>query len=142
LVVCGYFRGIQKGFTGRTTSRRLIIMSDQTRTISSGQYGQVKTLAVRISEDLRAQLDIIAQLNDRTVTDEIRYAIEGWIEKSKADPTVLQRAELVRAEIERDAQVKSNAIDAIFSKPDSKSESKPRPNTAPRTQATDKPPAS
>jgi uncharacterized membrane-anchored protein YjiN (DUF445 family) len=65
----------------------------------SPTYGPVKTLAVRVSEDLRAQLDIIAQLNDRSVTEEIRLAIEGWIEKSKSDPAVLQRAESVRAEI-------------------------------------------
>lgn len=37
----------------------------------SGSGDGVKTLAVRIREDLRAQLDIIAQLNDRTVTEEM-----------------------------------------------------------------------
>gem|GEM_PF-3915961 len=62
----------------------------------------MKTLTVRISEDLRAQLDIIAQLNDPTVTDEIRYALEAWVEKSKTDPSVLRHAGIVRAEIERD----------------------------------------
>ena len=34
--------------------------------------GQLRTLAVRISEDLRAQLDIIAQLTGRSATEEIR----------------------------------------------------------------------
>jgi uncharacterized membrane protein len=29
----------------------------------------MRTLAVRITDDLRAQLDVIAQLNDRSVTD-------------------------------------------------------------------------
>lgn len=77
-------------------------------------FAQVKTLAVRVSEDLRAQLDIIAQLNDHTVTEEIRLALEAWIEKSKSDPSVLQRAESVRAEIEREAATKRNAISAIF----------------------------
>ena len=89
-------------------------MSDTTPTGYSPAYGQVKTLAVRISEDLRAQLDIIAQLNDRSVTEEIRLAIEAWIEKSKSDPAVLKRAESVRAEIEREAQTKRNAISSIF----------------------------
>ncbi|MDH6180772.1 hypothetical protein M2152_000954 [Microbacteriaceae bacterium SG_E_30_P1] len=32
----------------------------------------IRTLAVRITDDLRAQLDVIAQLNDRSVTEEIR----------------------------------------------------------------------
>lgn len=89
-------------------------MSDTTPTGYSPAYGQVKTLAVRISEDLRAQLDIIAQLNDRSVTEEIRLSIEAWIERSKSDPAVLQRAESVRAEIEREAQTKRNAISSIF----------------------------
>lgn len=89
-------------------------MSDTTPTGHSPAYGQVKTLAVRVSEDLRAQLDIIAQLNDRSVTEEIRLALEAWIDKSKSDPAVLKRAESVRAEIEREAQTKRNAISSIF----------------------------
>ncbi|MBX3100132.1 MAG: hypothetical protein KF761_11190 [Salinibacterium sp.] len=89
-------------------------MSETTPPSYSQTYGQVKTLAVRVSEDLRAQLDIIAQLNDRTVTEEIRLALEAWIEKSKSDPSVLKRAESVRAEIEREATTKRNAISAIF----------------------------
>lgn len=76
--------------------------------------GPVRTLAVRITDGLRAQLDVIAQLNDRSVTEEIRLALESWIETSKSDPKVLARAETVRAEIERDAKTKQSAIEAIF----------------------------
>ena len=90
-------------------------MSDSTRATSAG-YGQIKTLAVRLSEDVRAQLDIIAQLNDRTVTDEIRLAIEAWIEKTKSVPSVLQRAQFVRDQIDREAATKRGAIEAIFDK--------------------------
>lgn len=77
-------------------------------------YGPVKTFAVRLNESTRAQLDVIAQLNDRTVTDEIRLAIDAWIEKTKSDPSVLQRAQAVRDEIEREAATKRDAIAAIF----------------------------
>ena len=38
----------------------------------AGGTSQMRTLAVRITDDLRAQLDVIAQLNDRSVTEEIR----------------------------------------------------------------------
>ncbi|TYL51180.1 hypothetical protein [Agromyces mariniharenae] len=75
---------------------------------------QIRTLAVRIADDLRAQLDVIAQLNDRSVTEEIRIALEAWVETSKSDPKVLERAETVRAEIEREAKTKQSAIEAIF----------------------------
>ncbi|MBZ4488090.1 hypothetical protein LQ938_11550 [Microbacterium sp. cx-55] len=77
-------------------------------------YGPVKPLAVRLNESTRVQLDIIAGLNDRTVTDEIRLAIESWIEKIKSDPAVQRRAEEVRADIERKAATKREAIAAIF----------------------------
>lgn len=72
-------------------------------------YGPIKPLAVRLNESTRAQLDIIAGLNDRTVTDEVRLAVESWIEKIKSDPTVQRRAEEVRADIERKAATKGSA---------------------------------
>lgn len=76
--------------------------------------GPIRPLSVRITDGLRAQLEVIAQLNDRSVTEEIRLALESWIVTSKSDPKVLQRAESVRAEIEREAKTKQNAIEAIF----------------------------
>jgi predicted transcriptional regulator len=105
-------------------------MSDSTRATNAG-YSPIKTLAVRLSEDVRAQLDIIAQLNDRTVTDEIRLAIEAWIEKTKSDPSVLKRAQFVRDEIEREAATKRGAIAAIFES----STVKPKGSATPRAAA-------
>ena len=89
-------------------------MSENTPAAGSAASSQVRTLAVRITDDLRAQLDVIAQLNDRSVTEEIRLALESWVETSKSDPKVLARAETVRAEIEREAKTKQSAIEAIF----------------------------
>ncbi|HEX4402826.1 MAG TPA: hypothetical protein VHZ98_16010 [Galbitalea sp.] len=89
-------------------------MSDVTNAGGYASASPMRTLAVRITDDLRAQLDVIAQLNDRSVTEEIRVALEGWVETTKSDPRTLQRAESVRAEIEREAETKRNAIAAIF----------------------------
>ncbi len=79
-------------------------------------YGSAayKVLSVRTSEDTRAQLEVLAQLNERSVTEETRIALEHWVEKSKSDPTVLKRAEQVRADIEREAETKRNAITAVL----------------------------
>lgn len=79
-------------------------------------YGSAayKVLSVRTSEDTRAQLEVLAQLNERSVTEETRIALEHWVEQSKSDPVVLGRAEQVRAEIERDAETKRNAINAVL----------------------------
>lgn len=89
-------------------------MSESTEAGNGPGYGTVKTLAVRFNESTRAQLDIIAQLNDRTVTEEIRLALEAWIAKTRSDPVALRRAEAVRTEIEREAATKREAIAAIF----------------------------
>ncbi len=97
-------------------------MSDITPSFGSSYDpgAQIRPLSVRMTDDVRAQLDIIAQLNNRSVTEEVREAIEAWIERSKTDPKVLQRAATVKAEIEREAATKRGAIAAIFDQTDSK----------------------
>jgi predicted DNA-binding protein len=97
---------------GRNSLRRLLAMSEHTE--GTAYPGQLKTLAVRITEDLRAQLDIVAQLTGRSATEEIRLALEHWIEKVKSDPVMLKKAATVQAEIARAAQTQRNAIAAIF----------------------------
>lgn len=91
-------------------------------TPASAGYGSTayKVLSVRTSEDTRAQLEVLAQLNERSVTEETRIALEHRVEKSKSDPVVLKRAEQVRAEIERDAEMLRNAISAVLGSKDSK----------------------
>ncbi|WP_405217764.1 hypothetical protein [Agrococcus sp. Ld7] len=37
--------------------------------------GPIRPLSVRMTDGLRAQLEVIAQLNDRSVTEEIRLAL-------------------------------------------------------------------
>jgi uncharacterized membrane-anchored protein YjiN (DUF445 family) len=76
-----------------------------------------RPLSVGVEDNVRAQLEIIAQLNERSIPAEARCAIEHWIEKSKTDPKVLARAAQVRAEIERDSATKQGAIAAIFDAP-------------------------
>jgi len=109
-------------------------MSDHTQHVTT-RTTQMKPLPVRLSEDVRAQLDILAQLNDRSATEEIRLAIEAWIERSKSDPTIQQRAEYARAEIERAAATQRNAIAAIFDAPDRAAEEKRSPASTPAASA-------
>lgn len=76
--------------------------------------GQLRTLAVRITEDLRAQLDVVSQITGRSTTAEIIVALEFWVQKIKSDPEIQQKAAAIRAKIERDAQTQRDAIAAIF----------------------------
>lgn len=101
-------------------------MSEITPAAGFTPTGPTRTLAVRITDDMRAQLGVIAQLNDRSVTEEIRIALEAWVETSKSDPKVLLRAETVRAEIEREAETKRNAISAIFGTEEASKSRSPR----------------
>ncbi|MBD8478953.1 hypothetical protein [Microbacterium sp. CFBP 8794] len=95
-------------------------------------YGPIKPLAVRLNESTRTQLDIIAQLNDRTVTDEVRLAVEAWIDKARTDPHIQRRAKDVRDEIEREAAGKRDAIAAIFNA----APAPKTPRTPPKPQGT------
>jgi predicted DNA-binding protein len=101
-------------------------MSDQSA-VASDAAQPARTLAIRIPDDVRSQLDFIAQLSSRSVSEEIRLAIQHWIETCRKDPQILGRAEAVRDEIERDAASRRDAIAAFFpttSKPASASTTK------------------
>jgi hypothetical protein len=74
----------------------------------------IRPLSVRMTETARAQLEILADLNGRSVTEETRVALEHWVERSKSDPKVQERAESVRQKIEREAATRRGAIDSIF----------------------------
>lgn len=64
--------------------------------------------SVRITDGMRAQIEVIAHLNDRSVAEEIRLTLEVYAEPSKSGPKVLQRAE-----IERETKAKQSAIQAV-----------------------------
>lgn len=91
----------------------------------ASSYDEIRPLSVRMRESIRAQLDVLAQLNDRSVTEETRLALEHWVERAKSDPSLKERADRVRAEIdqeveqrrrsaERDAEHRRQAIAAVL----------------------------
>jgi predicted transcriptional regulator len=75
----------------------------------------MKTLAIRLEDDQHAQLSVLAQLEELTVTDAIRQAIEDFIESKRHNPELTARADAVLADIERDAKTRREAIAALFS---------------------------
>lgn len=76
--------------------------------------GSVKTLAIRLEPDLHAQLSLIAQLRGRTITDEIRTAIEAHIVLAKTAPELAAQADQVLEDIERQAVARREAIATLF----------------------------
>jgi hypothetical protein len=75
-----------------------------------------RTVAVRVQEDLHSQLSFIAQLSGRSISEEIRQAIEGRITTAQDDPDLVARAAQVRDEIEREATARTAAIAGFMGK--------------------------
>ncbi len=76
----------------------------------------VKTLGVKLQPDVHAQLSFIASLRPGkgTITDEIQIAIAEHIARAKDDPELQGRAAAARAEIEREAAARQQAIASLF----------------------------
>ena len=66
-------------------------------------------------DELHAQLSVLAQLRQSTITDEIRISIESHLEASTSDPELKNRAKAVLDDIERDAKAREAAIATLFS---------------------------
>lgn len=87
----------------------------------------VKTLGIRLQPDIHAQLSFIAQLRDGTITDEIQIAIATHIAAAKDDPELASKAAEARAEIEREAAARQQAIATLFQGGDDQTQSASRP---------------
>ncbi len=76
----------------------------------------VKTLGVKLQPDVHAQLSFIAGLRPGrgTITDEIQIAVAAHIRAAKDDPELQGRAAAARAEIEREAAARQQAIASLF----------------------------
>ncbi len=76
----------------------------------------VKTLAIRLQDDLHTQLVVLAQLEEKSLTDVIREALEGHLERKRSESGVSDRAQAVLDEIEREAAARRGAIQALFAR--------------------------
>jgi predicted transcriptional regulator len=74
----------------------------------------MKTLAIRLDDDLHALLSVLAQLRESSVTEEIRLAIESHLRSQQDNPELSGRAQAVLEEIERDSQTRQAAIATLF----------------------------
>jgi hypothetical protein len=57
---------------------------------------------------------MLAQLEELTVTDAIRQAIDNYIAAKRSQPELTARAEAVLADIDRDAASRRDAIASLF----------------------------
>jgi predicted transcriptional regulator len=74
-----------------------------------------KTLAIKMEDDVHAQLTILAQLEGMPVSDALKQAVDGYITSKRSQPELKARLESVLEEIERDAATRRDAITSLFS---------------------------
>jgi hypothetical protein len=74
------------------------------------QEQRFKTIAVRVEESLHTQLQFISDPAGTSLSEEVRKAIEGRIASAQDDPTLIERAQKVREQIEREAAARTAAI--------------------------------
>jgi predicted transcriptional regulator len=92
----------------------------------------MKTLAIRLDDELHAQLSVLAQLSGTSLTDEIRQAIEAHLQAKRANPELTERAKLVAEEIEHEAAARRAAITTLFGKPEQTGEAPKASSKRPR----------
>jgi predicted DNA-binding protein len=76
--------------------------------------GGVKTLAIRLPDELHAQLVLVASLEDKSLTDTIRQAIEELIERKRSDGDLAAQAAKALEEIERETEARKVALQALL----------------------------
>jgi hypothetical protein len=77
----------------------------------------VKTLGIKLPDELHAQLVLIAGLEGLSLTDAIRQAIDGYIERKRGEGDLAARAAQALGEIEREASLRRDALQALFGPP-------------------------
>ncbi len=96
----------------------------------------MKTMAIRLDDDLHAQLTVLAQLDETTITDIIRRSIENFVTAKREEPDIAARAEAVLAEIDQEAANRRDAISTLFA-PEATDDEKAEPKTRSRRTTKD-----
>jgi len=92
--------------------------------------GPIVPLAVRVPEELATYLELLANINGRSKTDEYRVALENHAINAKSDPRVQTRVQQVIERIEAEAKAKRDVLSSMLA-----SKSAPKA-TAPKTPPT------
>ena len=74
----------------------------------------MRTLAIRLEDEEHAQIQMIARLEDLSLTDALRQAIELWISERRNNPELQARAAAILDDIDRDATNRRTAIEEIL----------------------------
>ncbi|MEQ3551780.1 hypothetical protein WIS52_15000 [Pseudonocardia nematodicida] len=85
-------------------------MTDPTKT-------SVKTLGVRLPDDLHAQFVLVAGLDGLSLGDAVKRAVELYVTSKQNEDGFAERATAVLEDIEREAAARRAAIQGLFGTP-------------------------
>lgn len=88
----------------------------------------MKTLAIRLDDDVANQLAVVAQLEGSSLVELVRQAVTQLLAAKRDDQQLGQRAAGILAEIDQDAAARKAAIAALFG---DQPEGQDPPGTAP-----------
>jgi hypothetical protein len=74
----------------------------------------MKTMAIRLEDELHAQLAMLAKLEELSVADAIRQAVDGWVKERRTRPELVERAQQILGDIDREASARRGAIEALL----------------------------
>jgi predicted transcriptional regulator len=97
---------------GRISTEEVCTMTEVGPGPSQGGGG--KTLGVKLSDEVHAQLVLIAGLEQVSLTDLIRQAIDMYLQHKRSDQTLAARAAEAAQEVEREAALRRDALNALF----------------------------
>ncbi|MGH8542072.1 MAG: hypothetical protein ACREX3_00145 [Gammaproteobacteria bacterium] len=75
---------------------------------------KVKTLGIRLPDELHTQFVLVAQLDGLSLTDAIRKAVELYVETKRSEADFAERAAAALEEIEREAASRRAVIQGLF----------------------------
>ena len=78
-----------------------------------GKVDGMKTIAIRLEDEVSELLGLVAQLEGTTQIDQIREAIAAHLEKKVAGGDLTARAQAALDEVEREASAKRKAIEQL-----------------------------
>lgn len=73
-----------------------------------------KTMGLRLSDAVHAQLTALAQLQGVPLNDVLHQAVADYLEAKRRDPAMTAKAEALLAEFDRETQARRGAIAGLF----------------------------
>jgi len=94
----------------------------------------MKTLAVRLDDEIMDLLAVVAQLEGTSMVDQIRTAITEHLARKAAEGDLAEKAQAALDDIDREASARKDAIGTLLRKP-SKSTTPPAKGRTRRGQS-------